>query len=208
MARWSWRRRAACGAILCVLMAGMITEAVAAQALPGGALRPLPAQDVDQRGRFGDYVNDIVGFWALVGIAGRSTYDQLQQDPDGWDDDSDGFGKRLASNTGRRFVQASVHHGLAAALGRTTDYHPCGCDSFGGKLGNALLEAVTDHDASGRRLFSIPQFAGNYAGAFAPLLWLPEDDADAGKALINGTTAFVFTAAGNFLLTELLGFGR
>jgi hypothetical protein len=160
----------------------------------------------DDWGRFGDYVNDLVGPWALVGIVGRSGVDQAREDPEAWGDDSDGFSKRLGSNAGRRFVQATVHHSLAAALGRTTDYHPCGCTGLGGKLGNSFLEAVTDHDAQGRRLLSVPQLAGNYAGAFAQLTWRP--DGDAAEAAINGTLAIGFTAAGNFLLTEVLGFGR
>lgn len=207
MARTSWRRRTACAAGICVFLAAG-AERAHAQGPAAGAAVAVTAQDTDERGRFGDYVNDLVGFWALFGIAARSTYDQAVKEPEGWDDDSEGFGKRVASNAGRRFVQETVHHGLAAAMGRTTDYVPCGCSGFGPKLGSALLGAVTDFDESGRRMFSVPQIAGNYAGAFAPLLWLPEDDADAGKALINGTTAILFTAAGNFLLTEVLGFGR
>ncbi len=208
MARSSWRRRIACGAGVCVFLAATGAARVHAQSMAASSARVTVSQDADERGRFGDYVNDLVGFWALFGIAARSTYDQAVKEPDGWDDDSEGFGKRVASNAGRRFVQESVHHGLAAAMGRTTDYRPCGCSGFGPKLGSALLGAVTDFDESGRRMFSVPQIAGNYAGAFAPLLWWPEDDADTGKALINGTTAILFAAAGNFLLTEVLGFGR
>jgi hypothetical protein len=173
-----------------------------------GAWPATAALQADERGRFGDYVNDVIGFWAIVGIVGRSAFDQVQEDPESWGDDTEGFGKRVASNAGRRFVQESVHHGLAYMLGRSTDYQPCGCTSLGGRLGNSFVEAVTDRDDQGNRAFSISQFAGNYAGAFAPALWMPDEDWDAGKAALNGTTAFIFTAAGNFLLTEVLGFGR
>ena len=95
MARSSWRRRIACGAGVCVFLAATGAARAHAQGMPGSSARVTVRQDADERGRFGDYVNDLVGFWALFGIAARSTYDQAVKEPDGWDDDSEGFGKRV-----------------------------------------------------------------------------------------------------------------
>ena len=86
----------------------------------------------------------------------------------------------MASNAGRRFVQETVHHGLALVLNRSTRYQPCNCSGLGPKIGHAFLEAVTDRGPEGSRMFSVAQMAGNYAGAFAELAWKP--DPDAGKA--------------------------
>jgi hypothetical protein len=102
-------------------------------------------------------------------------------------------------------VQESVRHGLAAVLNRSVSYQPCSCKNVAGRIGNALLETVTDRDRTGDRMIAIPRFAGAYAGALAESTWRPDDTSL--EVVSIGLSSVVFGAVGN-LAKEFLHFGN
>jgi hypothetical protein len=106
---------------------------------------------------------------------------------------------------GQAAVEVSVHHGMAALMGHSTDYQPCDCKGFGNKLEHALLETFTDRRADGSRAIAVPRMAGAYAGRFARLAW--EHDGGAQDVLLGTTLSFGFTAVFN-IARELSGVGR
>ena len=110
-------------------------------------------------------------------------------------DGGDYLAGRIASRAGQAAVQASVHHGLAALMQRSTGYQPCECRGIGPKIEHALLETFTDRKPDGSRALSVPRFAGAYAGSFARLAWEPHRSA--GDAALNTTLSFGLTAVFN-----------
>lgn len=148
-------------------------------------------QSEEQRfdsGRMHEYVHSMFGPLSLLGVAAASGVDQWRKDPPEWDGGS-GFGKRAASNMGRLMVQETVHHGLAAAMDRSTWYHPCTCTSGGARFGHAFAEAFTDRDRAGHNALSVSRIGGAYSGAFAQGLWRP--GVTTGEALAMGTSTLV-----------------
>lgn len=145
-------------------------------------------------GRTHEYVSAIVGPLALLGVVASSALDQVRDDPAEWQGSS-GFGKRAASNEGRLIIQETVHYGLAAAMSRSTWYHPCTCRSGGSRFGHAFAEAFTDRDRSGHGGLSVSRIAGAYSGAFAQKLWRPGVSTQ--DAIITGTGTLVFTGVVN-----------
>lgn len=139
-------------------------------------------------GRTHEYMNSIVSPLALLGVAVGTAADQLRDDPPDWNGSS-GFAKRFASNVGRLAVQETVHHGLAAAMDRSTWYYPCTCQTPGSRIGHAFVEAFTDHDRAGHTALSVSRIAGAYSGAFAQQLWRPGVSNE--EAVITGTTTLV-----------------
>ncbi|HWB41980.1 MAG TPA: hypothetical protein VG500_12010 [Gemmatimonadales bacterium] len=115
------------------------------------------------------------------------------------------LGRELAARMGQAAVEVSVHHGMAALMGHSTDYQPCDCKGFGNKLEHALLETFTDRRADGSRAIAVPRMAGAYAGRFARLAW--EHDGGAQDVLLGTTLSFGFTAVFN-IARELSGVGR
>ena len=114
----------------------------------------------------------------------------------------DALVQRIASRAGGHLVGTSVRHGLAAALGRSTDIEPCaGCTSTEDRVTHAIVDTFTDRDDGGRRVLSEPFLAGTFAGAIAPTLWNP--DGNLGDGVKAGAWSILFTTAGRVLFAVL-----
>jgi hypothetical protein len=170
---------------------------------PGAAIgrEPLPIRVNPENVRLNNYLHDLAGPGAFVGVIGGGVLDQLRHKSDG----VDGLAGRIGSRATQAVVQVSVHHGLAALMHRSTDYQPCDCYGFGRRVGHALLETFTDRRADGSRALSVPRIAGAYAGGFSRLAW--ERDRNPGDVVLGTTLSFGFSALFN-IARELTGVGR
>jgi len=153
--------------------------------------------------RLNNYLHDLAGPRAVVGVIGGGLVDQLRHKNDG----PDGLAGQIAARATQAAVQVSVRHGLAALMHRGTDYHYqfCECHGFGPRVGHALLETFTDRRADGSRALAVPRIAADYAGGFAGLAW--QRDRSAGDVLRGTTLSFGFKALFN-IARELSGVGR
>jgi hypothetical protein len=195
----------------------MVTTALAASvvgrasaqtpAAPGATIsrEPLSIRVNPENVRLNNYLHDLAGPPALVGVIGGGLLDHLRQKPVAWDDGTDGLPGRIASRTAQAAVQVSVRHSLAALMHRSTDYQPCECRGFGRRVEHALLETFTDRRADGSRALSVPRLAGAYAGGFTRLAW--ERDRNAGDVALGSTVSLGFSALFN-LAREVTGVGR
>jgi hypothetical protein len=167
--------------------------------------QPLSVRVNPENVRFNNYLRDLVGPGALVGMAGGGLLDHLWQKPAIWGDDADGLARRIGSRAAQTAVQVSVRHGLAALMQHSTDYQSCECQGFGPRVEHALLETFTDRRADGSRALSVPRIAGAYAGGFTRLAW--ERDRSPGDVALGTTLSFGFSAVFN-IARELTGVGR
>lgn len=151
--------------------------------------------------RLNDYLHDLAGPGAIVGVVGGGLLDQLRHKSSGPDD----LTGKIAARVTEAAVQVSVRHGLAALMHRSTDYQPCECHGFGPRVEHAFLETFTDRRPDGSRALSVPRIAGTYAGGFASLAW--ERDHNAGDVALGATMSLGFTALFN-IARELTGLGR
>lgn len=183
------------------LMAAVVVGASAqAPSAPGGTVRqPLSIRVNPEQARLSNYLRDLAGPPAFVGVIGGGLVDHIRHD------NGEGLEDQIASRAVRAAVQVSVRHGLAALMHRSTDYQPCECRGFGPRVEHALLETFTDRRADGSRALSVPRIAGTYAGSFAGLAW--ERDHDMSDAALGATLSFGFTALFN-IARELSGVGR
>jgi hypothetical protein len=151
--------------------------------------------------RFSNYLRDLAGPRALVGVVGGGVLGQLRQH-DGMDLD-----ERLAEQATQHAAKVSVRDGLAALMHRSTDYRfqYCECHGFGPRVQHALLETFTDRREDGSRALSVPRIAGTYAGSFAGLAW--EHDRSVGGVAAGATLSLGFSALFN-IARELSGIGR
>jgi hypothetical protein len=151
--------------------------------------------------RLSNYLHDLAGPRAIVGVVGGGVLQQLRQN-DGTD-----LEERLAQRATQRTAEMSVRHGLAALMHRSTDYHYqfCECHGFGPRVAHALVETFTDRRADGSRAFSVPRIASTYAGGFASLPF--EHDRSAGDVVAGATLSLGFSALFN-IGRELTGLGR
>jgi hypothetical protein len=186
---------------------GAVGGGVSAQtpSAPGATIgrEPLSIRVNPENVRLNNYLHDLAGRGAIVGVVGGGLVDQLRHKNDG----PDGLAGQIATRATEAAVQVSVRHGLAALMHRSTDYHYqlCECHGFGPRVGHALLETFTDRRADGSRALSVPRIAGDYAGGFAGLAW--QRDRNAGDVLRGTTLSFGFKALFN-IARELSGVGR
>jgi hypothetical protein len=164
---------------------------IAIGAPDAGAQQP-QSLEWQPNGRQRAYVRSLVGPFALLGVAATTTMEQVRTETPDWGDNTGGLTRRIASNAGRKMIQETVRHGLAAALDRSTVYLRCTCTSGGARVAHAFVEVISDRDRDGRRVIPLSRFAGVYAGAFAEQAWRPggstSDVALAGvSAIVSGS---------------------
>jgi hypothetical protein len=186
-------------------LAAAVAGGVSAQAPSAGGpalgREPPSIRITPENARFNNYLRELAGPRALVGVIGGGVLGQIRQN-----DDRD-LGGRLAERATQHAVQVSVGHGLAALMHRSTDNHYqfCECRGFGPRVGHALLETFTDRRADGSRALAVPRIAGTYAGAFASLPF--EHDRNVGDVAAGATLSLGFKALFN-IGRELTGLGR
>lgn len=159
--------------------------------------RPAPPDPVR------NFIYDLADPLALANALALGLYDHARTRPYEWGGGFDALTQRIASRAGGHVIGTSVRHGLAAALGRSTEFEACeGCASTEDRINHAIIETFTDRDlATGRRVLSEPYLAGTFAGAMAPTLWHP--DSNLGDGLASGAWSVLFTVAGRVLFAVL-----
>ena len=127
------------------------------------------------RERFNRYLKSTVGPFRLAWSAGAAGIDQWRDHPEEWGQGMKGFGRRYASNLGQNAIHQTVTYGLDEAFGLDTGFKKSTREGFGGRLKDALLQNVTSRTKSGKRVVSVPRFAGAYSAAIISReTWYPE----------------------------------
>jgi hypothetical protein len=188
-----------CSTRCCIVATALVASvsgvaSAQSEVAPATSIRVTPAN-----ARVQNYLNDLAGPSTAVRVIGGGLLTGLR-------DDKTVLGHEFASRMGQMAIETSVHHGLAAVMGHSTDYQPCECTGFGAKVQHALLETFTDRRADGTRAIAVPRMTGAYAGRFARLAW-EQDGSGAQDVLVSTTLSFGFTAIFN-VARELSGVGR
>ena len=143
---------------------------------PSAQPSPTPAYVFpDNAERFRRYVKSTVGPFALLRSATSAGIAQANDSPEEWEQGMKGYGKRFASSLGRRAIQQTVTYGLDEALDLDTGFKKSTRSGFFPRFKDALLENVTSHNRSGKRVVGVPRFVGVYTGSvIAAETWYPQ----------------------------------
>lgn len=127
------------------------------------------------RERFNRYIKSTVGPFSLVRSAVSAGIDQWRDNPEEWQQGASGYGKRYASSFGQNAIQQTVTYGLDSALGLDTGFQRSKRKGFFPRLTDALVENLVSRTRTGKRVISVPRFAGAYAsGIISHEAWYPE----------------------------------
>ncbi len=187
--------------VLSASVAGGVSAQAPSALGPALSHEPSSIRITPENARFSNYLHELAGPRALIGVVGGGVLGQLRQN------DGTSLEDRLAEGATQHAVEVSVRHGLAAVMHRNTDYHYqfCECHGFGPRVAHAVVESFTDRRADGSRAFSVPRIAGTYAGGFASLPF--EHDRTASGVVAGATLSLGFSALFN-VGRELTGIGR
>jgi len=141
--------------------------------------------------RFKRFVNSTVGPITLGRTAISAGINQWRDHPEEWEQGASGYGKRFASSFGKNLIHQTVTYGLDEAMGLDTGFRRSTRHGFGPRLKDALLENLTSRNRKGKRVFSVPRFAGTYTATIIRAeTWYP-DRYDYKDGLRSGTTSIL-----------------
>lgn len=129
----------------------------------------------DRSARFKRYLKNTVGPFRLARTAASAGIEQWTDSPEEWGQGMKGYGKRYASGFGRNAIQQTVSYGLDEALNLDTGFQRSKRTGFFPRFKDALMQNVTSRTRSGKRVISVPRFAGVYTGAIVSYeTWYPD----------------------------------
>jgi hypothetical protein len=129
----------------------------------------------DNHERFKRYVKSTIGPVRLGWSAASAGISQWQNTPEEWGQGSKGFGKRYASSLGSNAIHQTMTYALDEELGLDTGFQKSSRNGFFPRFKDALIQNVTSRTRSGKRVISVPRFAGVYAGAIISReTWYPD----------------------------------
>ncbi|HKU72987.1 MAG TPA: hypothetical protein VJR02_03670 [Pyrinomonadaceae bacterium] len=156
-----------------------------------------------EKERFKRYINNMVGPFRLVRTAASAGIAQWQDSPEEWGQGMKGYGKRYASGLGQNAIQQTVTYGLDEALNLDTGFKKSTREGFFPRFKDALVQNVTSRNRDGKRVVSVPRFAGVYTGSVvARETWYPERYSYK-DGLRNGTATLI-TGFGINLIREFV----
>ena len=127
------------------------------------------------RERFNRYMKSTVGPFRLVWTGFSAGIQQWQDHPEEWEQGMKSYGKRYVSAFGQNAIQQTVTYGLDEAFGLDTGFEKSKREGVGPRFKDALIQNVTSRTRSGKRMISVPRFAGVYTGAIvARETWYPQ----------------------------------
>ncbi|HEX6038671.1 hypothetical protein [Longimicrobium sp.] len=196
-----WRRSATFrgGVIVALLGLALLARSCPAQEAPGP---PPSARDTS---RLADFLHEASRPLTWAEPLGYTVYDQVRGNPEAWDQDAEGLGRRLAAHAGRTAISLTVRHGTAALLHAPAHPVPCATARGSARVAQAALEPVADRGCDGHVRIALPRITARVASGLAPLVWhYPDYTAEtAAKEVASG---FVSSALLN--VARVLVFGR
>lgn len=153
--------------------------------------------------RFNRYIKSTIGPFRLLQTGASAGIAQWRDSPEEWGQGMKGYGKRYASGLGQNAIQQTVTYGLDEAMGLDTGFEKSKREGFGARFKDALIQNVTSRNKDGKRVVSVPRFAGVYTGSIVSReTWYP-DRYTYKDGLRNGTTTLL-TGFGINLLREFV----
>ncbi|MBM3796893.1 MAG: hypothetical protein FJW31_23245 [Acidobacteria bacterium] len=111
-----------------------------------------------------------------------AAFDQHANDPEGWGQGWDAFGKRVGSRLARSAVRNGIESASAIALGVDQRYIFCNCDGMLRRTGHALAMNFVTYNRQGHWVPNMPRIGSTIAAEYIGLTWLPPGTRTASQA--------------------------
>ena len=145
---------------------------------PRGALwRPLTGSerlDLLVRGSYINPASHLRGVFV-------ATIDHWQNDPPQWDNNLDGYRRRLADRSARFLIRDTFEAGIAGALGHEVRYIPCDCEGAGRRLWHVFAGGFRTYDRNGNWRPHYARIASVFGAEYVRYTWRPPADRDASE---------------------------
>ncbi len=111
-----------------------------------------------------------------------AVFDQHANDPEGWGQGWDAYGRRFGNRMARSAVRNGIESASAAALGFDQRYVLCNCDGVLRRTGHALAMNFVTYNRHGHWVPNVPRVGSTIAAEYIGLTWLPPGTRTTGEA--------------------------
>lgn len=154
------------------------------------------------------YVRSIFSPESIIGPAFGAAIGQWEDEPPGWRQGGEGYGKRFASGVARHEIGETIRFGFAAVDGEDPRYFLSEDRGVWARIQHAVVSTFVSQTSSGHTIPAFSRFAGTYGAAFISNTWYPENRAGAGDAARRGSTALASGIGFNLLREFMPFFGK
>jgi hypothetical protein len=158
---------------------------------------------VDHSLTFGErariYERSVFNPETIIGPAFAAGINQWRNQPPGWYQGAEGYGRRFGSGVGRDVIGRTIGFGFAAVDGEDPRYFRSENRSVWVRTRHAIVSTFVSPTASGRHIPAFSHFAGTYGAAFISNAWYPDNQATAAYAARRGSTAMGVSIGLNLL---------
>jgi len=123
----------------------------------------------------------------ILGPAFSAGINQARNQPSGFGQGAEGYGRRFGSGFGRDVIARTIGFGVAAVDGEDPRYFRSDSHSILVRTRHAIVSNFVSPTASGRRIPAFSHFAGSYGAAFISNAWYPNNEANAADAARRGS---------------------
>lgn len=153
------------------------------------------------------YRRSLLGPEAIVGPALGAAIGQWEDEPPGWRQGGEGYGKRFASGLARHEIGETIRFGFAAVDGEDPRYFASEDRGVWARTQHAVTSTFVSKTSSGATIPAFSRFAGTYGAAFISNTWYPNNRSGLGDAARRGSTSLAASIGFN-LAREFLPFFR
>jgi hypothetical protein len=192
--------------ILCMVVPALAQGQESRASLPDAPSATAPAeksQTVDHSLTFGErariYKRSVFNPETILGPAFAAGINQWRNQPSGFGQGAEGYGRRFGSAVGRDVIARTIGFGLAAVDGEDPRYFRSDSHSIWVRTRHAIVSNFVSPTASGRRIPAFSHFAGSYGAAFISNAWYPNNESSAADAARRGSISLASGMALNLL---------
>jgi hypothetical protein len=153
------------------------------------------------------YVHNFFSPESIIGPAFGAAVGQWENEPPGWHQGGEGYGRRFASGVARHEIGETIRFGFAAVDGEDPRYFLSEDRGAWARIRHAVASTFVSQTSSGHAIPAFSRFAGIYGAAFISNTWYPENRAGAGDAARRGSTALASSIGFNLVREFLPLFG-
>jgi len=129
--------------------------------------------EADQR--FKKYLNNAFGPTAFIGPVFSAGIRQINNRPEEWGKNSEGFARRFGDSIARNLIKQTVTYSLDEAFKLDSNYYHSTKKDFGSRFSNSVVSAFTSRNSKGKRVVGVPIIVGTYSAAIiANETWMPK----------------------------------
>jgi hypothetical protein len=149
------------------------------------------SQTIDHSLTFGErariYKRSLFNPEIILGPAFSAGINQARNQPSGFGQGAEGYGRRFGSGFGRDVIARTIGFGVAAVDGEDPRYFRSDSRSVSVRIRHAIVSNFLSPTASGCRIPAFSHFAGSYGAAFISNAWYPGNESSAADAARRGS---------------------